>query len=98
MLIKSPVGMPGRVINNEFVKKIVSGERIDFRCPYKCLSTCDNQKVNYCIANALFSAASGHMDKGFAMCGSNAYRVNKIVSVKELFAELVEGAREALQR
>lgn len=98
VIIKSPVGMPGRVINNEFVKKIVSGERIDFACPYKCLSTCDNKKVNYCIANALFNAASGRMDKGFAMCGSNAYRINKIVSVKELFAELVEGARAVLKR
>ncbi len=98
VIIKSPVGMPGRVINNEFVKKIVSGERIRFGCPYKCLSTCDNQKVNYCIGNALFNAASGHMDKGFAMCGSNAYRINKIVSVKELFAELVEGTRAALKK
>ena len=98
VIIKSPVGMPGRVINNEFVKKIVSGERIDFACHYKCLSTCDHQKVNYCIANALFNAASGQMDKGFAMCGSNAYRINKIVSVKELFAELVEGARASLKR
>ncbi len=98
VIIQSPVGMPGRVINNEFVKKIVSGERIRFGCSYKCLSTCDNQKVNYCIASALFNAASGQMDKGFAMCGSNAYRIDKIVSVKELFAELVEGARAALKR
>ena len=97
VIIQSPVGMPGRVINNEFVKKIARGERIDFGCAYKCLSTCDSQKVNYCIANALFSAAAGRMDKGFAMCGSNAYRVKKIVSVKELFAELVEGARTALR-
>ena len=36
------------------------------------------------------------MDKGFAMCGSNAYRIKKIVSVKELFAELVKGARFSL--
>ncbi|MFC1592738.1 NAD(P)H-dependent flavin oxidoreductase [Candidatus Omnitrophota bacterium] len=98
VIIKSPVGMPGRVINNEFVKKIVSGERIDFTCPYKCLSTCDHRKVNYCIAKALFNAASGQMDKGFAMCGSNAYRINKIVSVKELFAELIEGMRASLKK
>ncbi|MBU1124778.1 MAG: nitronate monooxygenase family protein [Candidatus Omnitrophica bacterium] len=97
VIIQSPVGMPGRVINNEFVERIVRGERIDFGCEYKCLVTCDSRKVNYCIANALFSAASGHMDKGFAMCGSNAYRINKIVSVKELFAELVEGARTSLK-
>jgi len=98
VIIKSPVGMPGRVINNEFVKKISSGQRIDFGCPYKCLHTCDHQKANYCIANALFNAAAGQMDKGFAMCGSNAYRIKKIVSVKELIAELVEGTRASLRK
>jgi CspA family cold shock protein len=40
----------------------------------------------------------GQMDKGFAMCGSNAYRIKKVVSVKELFAEIVEGARTSLKR
>jgi NAD(P)H-dependent flavin oxidoreductase YrpB (nitropropane dioxygenase family) len=96
VVIQSPVGMPGRVINNEFVKRIVGGERIDFGCDYKCLSTCDSKKVNYCIAKALLNAARGQMDKGFAMCGSNAYRITKIVPVKELFTELVEGARASL--
>jgi nitronate monooxygenase len=98
VIINSPVGMPGRVINNEFVKRIVSGERIDFNCPFQCLSTCDHKKVNYCIANALFNAAAGQMDKGFAMCGSNAYRIDKIVSVKELFTELVERTRALLRK
>ncbi len=98
IIIKSPVGMPGRVINNEFVKKITRGERVNLGCQYKCLATCDPQKVNYCIAKALFNASRGHMDKGFAMCGSNVYRIKKIVSVKELFGELVEGARSSLKR
>jgi len=96
VIIKSPVGMPGRVVRNKFVERIESGERIDFNCPYKCLATCDPRKVNYCIAKALVSAYRGEMDKGFAMCGSNAWRINKIVSVKELIAELVAGAEKAL--
>ena len=28
------------------------------------------------------------MEKGLVFCGQNAYRVNKIVTVKELMAEL----------
>ncbi|HTZ11271.1 MAG TPA: nitronate monooxygenase family protein [Candidatus Margulisiibacteriota bacterium] len=88
VVIKSPVGMPGRVINNDFVRRINSGERIDFGCDYHCLTTCDPKKVNYCIAKALINASRGQMDKGFAMCGSNAFRIDKIVSVKELMTEL----------
>lgn len=93
IIIQSPVGMPGRVISNDFVKKISNGERIDFGCAYRCLITCDPKKVNYCIAKALVNASRGQMDKGFAMCGSNAHRIKRIVSVKELFAELIEGTR-----
>jgi NAD(P)H-dependent flavin oxidoreductase YrpB (nitropropane dioxygenase family) len=96
VVIKSPVGMPGRVIRNEFVKKISTGERINFDCAYQCLVTCDPRKVNYCIAKALINAYRGDMDKGFAMCGSNAHRIKKIVSVKELIAELSGDARRCL--
>jgi nitronate monooxygenase len=97
VVIQSPVGLPGRVIRNEFVKRIIGGARIDFDCQYHCLYTCDPKKVNYCIAKALLSASRGQMDKGFAMCGSNAYRIDKIVSVKELIAELVNQTRDLLR-
>jgi len=36
------------------------------------------------------------MDKGFAMCGTNAHRVTKIVSVRELLTELVDETLTAL--
>ena len=95
VVIKSPVGLPGRVIRNDFVTNITKGERVDFGCEYQCLLTCDPKKVNYCIAKALLNASRGEFDKGFAMCGTNAYRVNKIISVKELINELVEEAKKS---
>ena len=96
VVIQSPVGMPGRVIRNEFVKKVTEGEHVAFGCEYKCLHTCDTKKVNYCIAKALLNAYRGDLDKGFAMCGSNAYRIKKIVSVKDLVSELVTEAQVCL--
>ncbi len=96
VVIQSPVGLPGRVIRNDFVKRIILGERMDFNCQYHCLYTCDPKKVNYCIAKALLNASRGQLDKGFAMCGSNAHRIQKLVSVKELITELVTGAQAAL--
>ena len=97
VIIQSPVGMPGRVVENAFVRRIMSGERIDFDCAYRCLSTCNPKKVNYCIAKALINASRGEMDKGFAMCGSNAYRIKSIIPVKQLIAELVEETRCCLK-
>lgn len=91
-IIESPVGLPGKVIRSKFVERIMAGEKINFSCPYRCLRTCNPAKVNYCIADALLNAAEGNMEEGFAMCGSNVHRIDKIVSVKELINELVTEA------
>jgi nitronate monooxygenase len=96
-VIKSPVGLPGRVINNSFVEKINRGETVPFTCNYKCLRTCDPTTVPYCIARVLANAARGQMDKGFAFAGSNAPRCSEIVSVKALIQELTEQLSTALE-
>jgi len=92
VVILSPAGMPARVIKNKFVERIQAGEKMKFECPYRCLKTCDPYSANYCIAQALVNAYRGNLDEGFAMCGVNAYRIKKIISVKELINELVEEA------
>jgi len=89
VIIKSPVGLPGRAIRNEFIKEVERRGKLDIRCPYRCLSTCDVLNAKYCIAQALINAWSGDVDHGLIFCGQNAYRVNKIVSVKELMGELL---------
>lgn len=88
ILIKSPVGLPARVVRNEFVLNNQNGHKQRFACPYRCLLSCNAATANYCIAEALVSSEHGDMANGFAMCGQNAYRVNKLVSVKELMHEL----------
>jgi len=88
ILIESPVGLPGRVINNDFLKKILSKEKGKFPCPYHCLTSCNPQESLYCIAEALKNAGEGKLEFGFAFAGANAYRCNEIVSVKDLMQEL----------
>jgi NAD(P)H-dependent flavin oxidoreductase YrpB (nitropropane dioxygenase family) len=88
-IIKSPVGMPGRVINNAFVERIKKGETHPFKCSYRCLRTCDPKTAPYCIAKVLVRAAEGKLDEAFAFCGENAYRCKEIVPVKQLIQELV---------
>lgn len=98
IVILSPVGLPARVIKNKFLEKIIKGEKIKFRCPYQCLKTCAPSEANYCIADILVNASRGDLKNGFAMCGENVYRVNKIVSVKELISELCDEAVKALSK
>jgi nitronate monooxygenase len=94
-LIKSPVGLPGRVIKNAFVEKLNAGERVPFQCKYQCLRTCDPSTAPYCIAAVLAKASEGNMDEAFAFAGSNAWRCNEIVSVKQLVQTILQEYEDA---
>ena len=97
IVIHSPVGMPARVVKNDFVERHLRGEKVTFGCPYHCLLTCEPAVAGYCIAQALVASYRGEMDKGYAMCGANAWRCTKIVSVHELVQELVQETAAALR-
>jgi len=95
-IINSPVGMPGRAINNEFIEKINRGEKRPVKCPYKCLKTCDIESTPYCIVAALVNAMKGNFFNGFAFAGSNAYIATKITTVKETMESLVSEFKDAI--
>lgn len=90
VIIKSPVGMPGRAIRNKFIDDVNKGKRKPFKCPYHCIITCDYKNSPYCIALALLNAQKGKLEHGFAFAGENAYRAREIISVKEMIESLIE--------
>ncbi len=87
-IIKSPVGMPGRAIISNFIRKVKEGKKQPRKCPFKCIKTCDISKSPYCIITALVNAFRGNFENGFAFAGINAFRATKISSVKEIFQSL----------
>ena len=93
-VIKSPVGMPGRAIFNEFLLAVREGRKKPFKCPFHCIKSCDFTTTPYCISQALVSAKKGIMKHGFAFCGENVWRVDKITSVKELMGGLKQEFEE----
>lgn len=95
VIIKSPVGMPGRAIKNAFLDDVSQGKRKPFKCPYHCIITCDYKNSPYCIASALINAKKGNLSHGFAFAGENAYRAKGIISVKELIETLIEEYKDA---
>ncbi len=95
VIIKSPVGMPGRAIKNAFLDEVSQGKRKPFKCPYHCIKTCDYKNSPYCIAFALINAKKGNLSNGFAFAGENAYRAKGIISVKELIETLKEEYKDA---
>ncbi|WP_031386479.1 NAD(P)H-dependent flavin oxidoreductase [Desulfonatronum thiodismutans] len=87
-VIKSPVGMPGRALKNQFLADVEEGKRKPYKCPYHCIVTCDVKKSPYCIAQALANAKKGRLNLGFAFAGQTAHRVKELLSVKELMESL----------
>lgn len=87
-IIKSPVGMPGRAIYNNFIKKTENQTCKIEKC-YHCIKTCNVVNSPYCITKALINSVKGKIDDGLIFCGSNVSKVKEIVSVHNLMKELV---------
>ena len=87
-IIQSPVGMPGRAIDGEFIKSVSEGKEVPKSCPFHCIKTCNYEKSPYCIVQALYQAARGNLKKGYAFSGMNVHLTQKISSVREVIANL----------
>jgi len=92
--IKSPVGLIGSALKNKFLEDVEKGIKKPIRCRFNCLKTCNPKESPYCIADALLAAREGDLENGFAFAGYNVYRINRLLSVKELMKELVGKAKE----
>lgn len=86
-IVKSPVGMPGRAIKNKFIETVKNSKPKIDKC-LRCIQTCNVKETPYCITRALINAVKGNIDNALLFCGSNAYRIDKIITVRELMQEL----------
>lgn len=97
-IIKSPVGMPGRAIYNNFLIEANEGKRRPSFCKYNCIKSCDPKTTSYCIANALLAAYKGNMEDGFAFTGSSAEQVKGISTVRKVIIDLLDEYKSAFKR
>ena len=88
VIVKSPVGMPGRAILNTFQKKVRAGEKIPHSPCHGCLHKCNPAEIPYCITDALMHAAKGEVEDALLFCGANAYKATKIETVEEVVQDL----------
>ncbi len=87
VIIKSPVGMPGRAVRNAFIDNITENSGKISHC-FNCLKACNPATAPYCITQALINAVKGDLDHGLIFCGSRVGEINKITTVPALVAEL----------
>ena len=90
MIIKSPVGMPGRAVKTELFKRLEKGEKFPSDICSNCLKHCPHGlNAPFCISRALIAAVKGDTENGLFFTGANVERVNQMMSVKEIIDEVM---------
>jgi nitronate monooxygenase len=94
-LFKSPVGYPARGVKSELHKRIEEGTAPKIACISNCVTPCNRGEeakvVGYCIADRLTDAYDGIAETGLFFTGANGYKLNEIITVKELMDKLMNG-------
>ena len=88
VVIHSPVGLPGRAVRTPFSSRVLEGPVPPKVCD-ACLKAC---KHNFCIIRSLIRAQQGDVETGLVFTGEYMPRIDKILSVKEIFGGLLSEA------
>ena len=94
-LLKSPVGYPARGIRTKLLDDIDNGGEPKIKCISNCIFPCNRgeeaKQVKLCVADRLADAFLGKTDTGLFFTGTNGYKIDKLITVKELMDKLVNG-------
>ncbi len=95
VLMGSPVGYPARGIKTNLVNLVEKREGPAIKCISNCVAPChrgiEAKEVGFCIADRLSDAYNGDTELGLFFSGTNGYRLNSLMTVKELMLKLIHG-------
>jgi NAD(P)H-dependent flavin oxidoreductase YrpB (nitropropane dioxygenase family) len=94
IIIKSPVGLPGRGIRNYFSQLIAAEDRsLEIEDCVGCLKRCTQ---NFCIMEALNNACrNGDFKRALVFAGEQVDRIGEILPVHKIFENLLKGVHSA---
>jgi nitronate monooxygenase len=94
-LMASPVGYPARGVRTNLTELVEKREGPAIKCISNCVAPCNRgveaKEVGFCIADRLSDAYNGNVEFGLFFSGTNGYKLNEIISVKELLEKLIQG-------
>ena len=95
ILMSSPVGYPAQGVVSNLTHMVEKKEGPAIKCISNCVSPCNRGEeakiVGFCIADRLSDAYEGNIETGLFFSGKNGYKLDKIITVKELMQKLIEG-------
>ncbi len=95
VLMSSPVGYPAQGVRTNLTELVEKREGPAIKCISNCVAPCNRGKeakvVGFCIADRLSDAYEGNLETGLFFSGTNGYKLDKLISVKELMDNLIQG-------
>ncbi len=95
VLMGSPVGYPAQGVVTNLTKLVEKREGPEIKCISNCVAPCkrgiEAKEVGFCIADRLSDAFMGNTETGLFFSGTNGYKLDEIISVKELMDKLTQG-------
>ncbi|WP_300392906.1 nitronate monooxygenase [Fusobacterium sp.] len=80
--IMSSVGLPANAIRTPYAEKLLREEKLTPKSCSSCLKHCSRK---FCVNNSLVAGHSGDYENGLFFAGKDAWKINDIVSVHEIF-------------
>ncbi|UCM99637.1 nitronate monooxygenase family protein [Sulfurimonas sp. SWIR-19] len=94
-LMSSPVGYPAQGVVTNLTRMVEKREGPAIKCISNCVAPCNRGEeakiVGFCIADRLSDAYEGNLETGLFFSGTNGYKLNEIITVKELIDKLMHG-------
>lgn len=92
LLVKTTVGLHGRVIKNNFSDLITRSNTVKIEKCRDCLKNCS---YRFCTLDSLFKIVEGDVENGLVFAGSRVGEIKEILPVQTIIDHLTEEYREA---
>ncbi|WP_394231717.1 NAD(P)H-dependent flavin oxidoreductase [Niallia oryzisoli] len=87
ILVKTTVGLQGRVIANSFSDKIAGESKVKIEKCHDCLKNCS---YRFCTLDSLYKVVDGDVDNGLVFAGARVHEIKEILSVQQIMDKLSE--------
>ena len=87
MLVKTTVGLHGRIIKNSFSDLITSQDKVKITHCHDCLKHCS---YRFCTLDSMYKSMEGDIDNGLVFAGARVNEIKEILPVQEIMDRLTE--------
>ncbi len=95
LLVKTTVGLQGRIIKNSFSDLITSQDKVKIRNCHDCLKNCS---YRFCTLDSLYKVMEGDVENGLVFAGARVHEINGILPVQQIMKQLMEEYQIAIKK